>query len=165
MNIRALSLIKNMNEQKINAEKIKKIVQSLIEKIDNTAKISVSGAKNGVVEININSDDAETMIGAGGETLRAIRHLARVMARKTFGEPVFIEVDINGYLEKKKNYLRQLAVSSADEAALENKEISLPPMNSYERRIVHMALADRRDVFTESRGCDSDRRVVINPAH
>lgn len=91
-----------MNEQKTITEKIKKIVQSLIEKIDNAARISVSDAKDGVVEININSDDAETMIGAGGETLRAVRHLARVMARKTFGEPVFIEIDINGYLEKKK---------------------------------------------------------------
>lgn len=153
-----------MNEQKIDIKKIKKIAQNLIEKIDGGAQVSVLEDKNGAIEVNVSADDAEAMIGSGGETLRAIWHLLRVMARKTFGEAVFVEVDINGYLKKKKDYLRQLAVSSADDAALKNKEIFLPPMNSYERRIVHMALSDRRDIATESRGCDSDRRVVISPA-
>ena len=153
-----------MSEQKIDIKKIKKIAQNLIEKIDGGAQVSVLEDKNGAIEVNVSADDAEAMIGSGGETLRAIRHLLRVMARKTFGEAVFVEVDVNGYLKKRKDYLRQLAVSSADDATLKNKEIFLPPMNSYERRIVHMALSDRRDIATESRGCDSDRRVVISPA-
>ena len=157
-------MIKNMNDKKITPEEIKKITRDLLAKIDAAAEITVNASAGGAMEVEIKTGDAPAIIGPNGETLQAIRHLLRVMARKVAGEAVFIDVDVNGYLEKRKDYLRQLALSAADDAALKNKEISLPPMNSYERRIVHMELSGRRDVATESRGCDADRRVVVKPA-
>ncbi len=153
-----------MNDIKIDPKKIKKMVESLLDKIDSDAQISVLPLKDGVIGVDIKTADAQILIGLNGETLRAIAHLLRVMARKAFGENVFIEVDVNDWLKKRRDYLRQMAISSADDAALAHKEIVLPPMNSYERRIVHMELFDRRDVSTESRGYDPERRVVIKPA-
>lgn len=157
-------MIKNMNDKKITPEEIKKIARDLLAKIDAGAEVTVNASDAGAMEVEIKTNDAAAIIGPNGETLQALRHLLRVMARKITGETVFIDVDVNGYLKKRKDYLRQLALSTADDAALKNKEISLPPMNSYERRIVHMELSARRDVATESRGCDADRRVVVKPA-
>ena len=153
-----------MNDKKITSEEIKKIARDLLAKVDAAAEIAVNLSDAGVMEVEIKTGDAAAIIGPNGETVSAVRHLLRVMARKVAGEAVFIDVDVNGYLKKRKDYLRQLALSAADDAALENKEISLPPMNSYERRIVHMELSARCDVATESRGCDADRRVVVRPA-
>ncbi len=153
-----------MNDKKITPEEIKKITRDLLAKIDAAAEITVNASAAGAMEVEIKTGDAPAIIGPNGETLSAVRHLLRAMARRAAGEAVFIDVDVNGYLKKRKDYLRQLALSAADDAVLENKEIPLPPMNSYERRIVHMELSGRRDVTTESRGGDADRRVVIKPA-
>lgn len=151
-----------MNNSKIDVKKIKKMAQGLLEKIDPTAEISVvAGA---TVKVDVSAAEPQAIIGQNGETLRAITHLLRVMARKAFDEEIFIEVDANGYLEKRRNYLRQLAVDAANDSSLAKREVVLPPMNSYERRIVHMELADRADVITESRGEGISRRIAVKPA-
>lgn len=140
------------------------MAQWLLEKIDPAAEISTVAGADGAIKIEINAADAQMIIGQNGETLRAITHLLRVMARKEFAQEVLIEADANGYLEKRKNYLRQLAVSTANDVSLLKKEIVLPPMNSYERRIIHVELADRADIATESRGERISRRIAIKPA-
>jgi spoIIIJ-associated protein len=149
---------------KIDAKKIKKIAEELLKKIDPEAKIVAVSETDQTVAIGVKTDDAEALIGQNGETLQAIQHLLRVMARKACSGACFVDLDINDYRKKRKDYLKELAISSADDAALSKKEISLPPMNSYERRIIHMELAERRDVATESRGGDAERRVVVKPA-
>jgi spoIIIJ-associated protein len=153
-----------MEDNQIDIKKVKKIAQGLLEKIDPEAKMEVSLQKEGAAAIEITAADPLALIGQNGETLQAIQHLLRVMARKVFGGPCFIDLDVNGYRRKRRDYLREMAISAANDAALSKKEITLAPMNSYERRIIHMELAERRDVATESRGCDSDRRIVIKPA-
>lgn len=165
MNFCVLGLIlKYMDNSKVDIKKIKKMAQWLLEKIDPAAEISTVAGADGAVKVEINAVDAQAIIGQNGETLRAITHLLRVMARKEFAREVLIEADANGYLEKRKNYLRQLAVSTANDVSLLKKEIVLPPMNSYERRVVHMELADRADIATESRGEGISRRIAIKPA-
>ncbi|RLC39293.1 MAG: hypothetical protein DRH33_03225, partial [Candidatus Nealsonbacteria bacterium] len=72
-------------------------------------------------------------------------------------------LDINQYKKNKIEYLNDLAKSTADEVALSKKEKILPPMPSYERRIIHLTLAEREDVQTESQGEEPERRVVIKP--
>ncbi|PJA84129.1 MAG: hypothetical protein CO145_02195, partial [Candidatus Nealsonbacteria bacterium CG_4_9_14_3_um_filter_37_13] len=69
----------------------------------------------------------------------------------------------NGYKKKKLDYLKELARSLADEVALTKKEKNLPPMAAYERRIIHLELAGRSDVTTESIGEEPERRVVVRP--
>lgn len=152
-----------MVDREIHIKKIKKMAQELLEKIDPTAEFFVAIGSNGVVKISINAADAQMIIGQNGEALRAITHLLKLIARKAIGEEILIEVDVNGYLEKRKDYLRQLAVDAANDSSLAKKEIALPPMNSYERRVVHMELSDRADIITESRGQGSLRRIVVKP--
>jgi len=91
-----------MNDKKITPEEIKKIARDLLAKIDAGAEITVNASDAGAMEVEIKTNDAAAIIGPNGETLQALRHLLRVMARKITGETVFIDVDVNGYLKKKK---------------------------------------------------------------
>ena len=71
------------------------------------------------VDLQVHTGELMAIIGPNGETLQALRHLLRVMARKITGETVFIDVDVNGYLKKRKDYLRQLALSRLRDAKSE----------------------------------------------
>ena len=75
--------------------------------------------------------------------------------------PFYIDLDINDYKKKKIEYLKETARAVADEVALTKKEKYLPSMPPYERRIIHMELASRSDVTTESIGQEPERKIVI----
>ena len=113
--------------------------------------------------ISLKAEDPQILIGDQGQTLAEIQHLLRAILRKKITEPFFIDLDINGYKKKKTEYLEEMARSAADEVALTKKEKNLPPMPAYERRVIHLALADRSDVVTESTGVGEVRKVVIMP--
>lgn len=149
---------------KIDSKKIKQIAADLIEKIDKSAVVAVAPKRDGGVYVGVKTQDPQTLIGYNGETLQAIRHLLRVMVRRIFGQQCFVDLDVNDYYKKRNDYLNDLALSSANDVSLSKKEIALPPMNAYERRIIHMALAERRDIVTESRGYDEQRHIVVKPA-
>ncbi|MFA6376555.1 MAG: R3H domain-containing nucleic acid-binding protein [Candidatus Paceibacterota bacterium] len=154
------------DSKKIDIKKIKKIAQEFIRKIAPEAEVDVLDQKEGTVFIEAKVDDPQTLIGPGSETLLAIQHLLRVILRKTGGgadKPYYIDLDINNYKKKKKEYLRELAVTTANEVALAKREVSLAPMSSYERRVIHMELKERGDVATESRGFGPERKVVVKP--
>ncbi len=125
-------------------------------------EIKVSFREN-VFVVSIKIDDPKILIGEKGQTLSEIQHLLRLLLRKKIGGDIFIEVDINEYKEKKKEALREIIKDVADEVASNKKERILPPMNPYERRIVHMALKERTDVETKSAGEGVSRKVIISP--
>jgi spoIIIJ-associated protein len=86
-----------------------------------------------------------------------------ILKRKITTEPFFIDLDISDYKKKKNEYLKELARNTADEVSLSKKEKILPSMSAYERRIIHLELAGRSDVKTESLGQEPDRRIVVRP--
>ena len=92
-----------------------------------------------------------------------IQHLLKAILRRKIGALFYIDLDINNYKKKKIAYLRELARSIADEVALTKKEKVLSPMPSYERRIIHLELAGRSDVTTESIDEEPKRKVVVRP--
>jgi len=73
-------------------------------------------------------------------------------------------LDINDYKKKKVEYLREMARDAANEVSLSKKEKNLVSMPAYERRVIHLELADREDVITESVGEEPERSVIIKPA-
>ena len=78
--------------------------------------------------------------------------------------PVFYKLYYNEiFVKKKMEYLKEIARSAADEVAINKTEKELPPMPPYERRIIHMEIAERTDVKTESVGEEPERRIVISP--
>jgi spoIIIJ-associated protein len=83
--------------------------------------------------------------------------------RKKIEEQFFIDLDINDYKKKKTEYLKEVARTTADDVSLTKKEKQLAPMPAYERRIIHLELADRSDVITESIGEEPERSVIVKP--
>lgn len=90
-----------------------------------------------------------------------VEHLTRIVAQKNGVENVFI--DINNYRKERENIIVELAKASARKALLAKEEVKLPPMNAYERRLIHVELSTRPDVKTESIGEGRERCVVVKP--
>ena len=143
---------------------IKKTAEEFFEQMGFEIESSVNYEGENSFSLNLKTEEPQILIGSGGKTLSEIQKVLGRILRKQLGEELFIDLDINQYKKNKKDYLRDLAQSTADEVSLQKEEKALPPMTSYERRIVHLALVEREDVKTESQGEDPDRRIVIKPS-
>ena len=150
-------------------EKIKKITKEFFDKTTIDVEIEVGRPEEDTVPIDIKMEEPQLLIGEGGQTLLELQHLLRIILRKQIpslsGEEkrFFIDLDIQNYKKKKIDYLKEMARSLADEVSLTKKEKILAPMPAYERRIIHLELAERKDVTTESIGEEPERKIVIRP--
>ncbi len=144
-------------------EKIKEITREFFNKTSFGVEVEVLPQSGLTIPINLETDNPQVLIGEGGQTLTDFQHILKAILRREIQEDFYIDLDINGYKEQKKRYLRELAGSLADEVSLMKKDKILPPMPAYERRIIHIELADRTDVTTESIGREPERRIIIKP--
>ena len=138
---------------------IQTFIQTLLQKLSVSYE-SVDVERSGEqIVFQIKTEESGKLIGARGETIRALNHITR----KAFdGEeaPGFI-VDVNGYRREKIDSLKQTAKLLAERARSLKYNVEMTPMSSYERMIVHSALTDEPNIATESYGEGRDRRVVI----
>jgi len=146
-----------------NLSKIKDIVREFFEKMGFEVEIEIRSPQELTIPVDLKAAEPQILIGKNGETLFEIQHLLKVILKKKIApeKTFYVDLDINNYKKKKVEYLKELARSAADEVSLSRNEKTLPPMSAYERRVVHMELADRTDVATESVGQDPERSVVI----
>ncbi len=146
-----------------NLSKIKELIGEFFKKTGLPVEINVKEIQDSTIPVDIKTDDPQLLIGERGQTLQEMQNLLRMVLRKHLGreERFFVDLDINDYKKKKVEYLKEIARSAADEVYLSKKDKELPPMSAYERRVIHMALAGRSDVVTESAGEGQGRRVVI----
>lgn len=143
--------------------KIKEITREFFQKTTLDVEIEFSSEKEGVLPIDVKSEEPQILIGEGGQTLIEIQHLLKLALRKKIQEEFHIDLDINNYKKKKIEYLKEVAKSNADDVAISKKEKELAPMPAYERRIIHLELQNRADVIGESVGEEPERRIVIKP--
>ena len=108
-------------------------------------------------------DDYGIIIGKRGETLDAIQYLERMMANKGNQSYKRVSINVGNYRAKREETLKILARKTAIKAVRQGRNISLEPMNPYERRIIHTAVQDVQGATSHSIGSDLDRRVVITP--
>ena len=148
-----------------NLEKVKKITEEFFEKMTFEVEIEINPQKDQTIPVDLKTDEPQILIGEGGQTLTDIQHLLKaILKRKIATEELFyIDLDIDDYKKKKIKYLKELARSIADEVSLTKKEKILAPMPAYERRIIHLELASREDVATESIGREPERKIAIKP--
>lgn len=91
----------------------------------------------------------------------AMNHLLQMIAKKNNAKPIFL--DVNNYRQERETLIAELARAAAKRVLSTKEEVSLPAMNSYERRLVHVELAIHPEVTTESAGVGKERYVVIRP--
>jgi len=116
-----------------------------------------------VYYLNILGEDLGILIGRRGETLNAIQYLVRLYANRHLHYWPRIEIDVEGYKQRRIVSLQKLAHTMADRAARSGKTVVLEAMPARERRLIHLALRDRDDVYTESVGEGENRKVTIVP--
>jgi len=116
------------------------------------------------LHINIEASDAGSiLIGVKGAHLSALSHIIRSVLRRKLELPIYIDVDVNGYLASRERSLLSLTEEAAQKAGRTGRAVVLPPMKASERHTVHTALANRQDINTESLGEEPNRRVVVRP--
>ena len=116
---------------------------------DNNVVLDISGEKLGVV------------IGRRGETLDSLQYLTILASNRTEENYCRISVDCNGYREKRKETLENLAKRTSAKVIKQGRKIALEPMNPYERRIIHSCVAEIEGVSSHSTGVEPYRKVVI----
>jgi spoIIIJ-associated protein len=147
----------------IDKENLEKIVKEFFQKMTIDGEIKILPPKDKTLSIHLKVENPQILIGEKGQTLFEIQHLLKAILKRKINENFYIDLDINDYKKKKIEYLKDLARSVADEVSLTKKEKILSPMPAYERRIIHLEIAGRKDVTSESIGQEPERRVVIKP--
>ena len=113
--------------------------------------------------LNILTDEARLLIGARAQNLIALEYLVKRLAEKDGEDEARFFLDINGYRLHHLEELKIEAKNMAKKVRLYRTKLVLKPMSAFERRIIHMALAEYPDITTESEGEGEGRRVVIKP--
>ena len=142
------------------------VLSTLLNKMGVSADVYLrepyTGDDEGPV-FEIEGDDSGLLIGTRGETLRALQFIVSFLVSRRMGERTNLMVDVEGYQQRRYDSVANLARRVAQRVAQRGRSIPLEPMPPNERRQVHMALADRSDVETESDGYGDRRKVVIHP--
>ncbi|GJM42398.1 MAG: hypothetical protein DHS20C20_26800 [Ardenticatenaceae bacterium] len=113
--------------------------------------------------LDIEGEDLGALIGPRGETLNAVQYLSRLMVGNQLQRRVSFVVDVEGYRRRRHQALARLAERMAKKVVTRRRPVSLEPMPPHERRIIHMTLRENDDVYTQSSGDGSRRKVRILP--
>ena len=128
-----------------------------------TVTITTMRTANGI-RMELRSDNKSgTIIGRRGETLDSIQYLASILVNKDSEDYCRLLLDSNGYREKRRKTLEQLAEKIARSVLRSGRSTTLEPMNPYERRIIHSKISEIEGVTSKSVGEDPYRKVVILP--
>jgi spoIIIJ-associated protein len=118
---------------------------------------------SGRVTGTVSGGDLGLLIGRHGQTIDAIQYLANAVVHRRQAEPVEVVVDAEGYRERRERALCGVADRAAAEATRTGRPVSLEPMTSVERKIVHLYLQEMGGVGTSSEGVEPNRHVIVLP--
>ncbi len=146
-----------------NKEIIQQKISELLKMMGFAGEIKVEDNDPSNIIVNINTQEANFLIGQAGANLDSLQHLSRILVNKEIQQPIHFIVDVNSYRKNRIELLRQMAKDIAKKASLEQIAITLQPMPAYERRLIHLCLADHPEVTTQSAGQKQERKIVIKP--
>jgi spoIIIJ-associated protein len=142
-------------------ERISEFVQHVVNAMGLGLTVSIEETSE-ATRINLEGEDGGVLIRRGGEGLQALQHIVATAFRKQLGEDHRIVIDCMGFRRDKDAELRQMAKFMADKARSTGAAQEMGPLNPYERRIVHMAVAEAVDVTSESIGDAHMKTVIIS---
>lgn len=141
---------------------IKKFLDEFISKLP-TRDITyeIKNDKNDLL-VDINGEDTGYLIGYRGNVLNSLQLILNNVANNELNERVRVLLNIGGYKQKREKDLKDLAEKIAGTVIRKRKSITLEPMSSYERKIIHSALQDNSKVETHSIGEEPNRKIVVS---
>ncbi len=150
-------------EQGHNAgNKAKEFLSQVFEKMNLEVKVEYTiGEKE--IRINLSGDEMGAVIGRRGETLDALQYLTTLAVNKSSDDYYKISLDTENYRSEREKTLQNLALRLAEKAKKNRRNVSLEPMNAYERKIIHSALQEDDMIQTYSVGEEPNRKIIISP--
>jgi len=142
-------------------EPIVRFLERFIAALGVRAQVAADDTPDGV-RLNIEGDEAELLVRHRGEPLKALQHVADVAFGRDLRDEKRVFVDALGYRRGKDTELRQMAKLLAEKAKQSGLDQQLGPLNPYERRLVHLAVAEVPGVTTESVGDAFSKTVLIS---
>ena len=143
------------------AEQIERFLTGLMEHLDNDARPVITQGEDGSFHVELVGSNLGALIGRRGETLDAIQQLTNYSVNRGQNKRVRIHLDAENYRAKREETLERLARKTAGKALKYHRNMTLEPMNAYERHVIHAALQDYEGVTTYSTGSEPNRRVVV----
>ena len=169
--VRVRSLVRVPGEESDIAEAAKEVLETLLARMGVVASVAsqtkppVEGGEgaSSVISLDVTDDDLGILIGRRGQTLSSLQYIVRLILAHQAKAWVPIVIDVEGYKQRRYGALQALAWRMAEQVKVRGRPFALEPMPAYERRIIHLTLADDPDVTTESTGEGEARKVVIMP--
>ena len=145
------------------SEQIRAFLKGLLEHMDSAAEVKVYESEKGRYKVFLEGEKLGALIGRRGETLDAIQQLTNYsINRGSEKNRARVQVDAENYREKREQSLERLAEKVAGKVTKYRRNVTLEPMNAYERHVIHTALQDTPGVTTFSIGTEPNRRVVVS---
>ena len=141
----------------------KKLLKDIVEGMGIKDVIIESQRKENFIKLTLHSSDNSILIGRNGRTLSSLQNLIRTSVSNQIGMFVNIILDVENYKIKQEHNIERLAKRLAKEVLRTKEPIAMDSMNSYERRLVHNALANFKGISSDSEGEEPNRRIVIKP--
>ena len=143
------------------SQQIRQFLSGLIAHMDAQAEVKVYLAEKDRYRVYLVGEKLGQLIGRRGETLDAMQQLTSYAVNRGSDKRVRIYLDAENYREKREESLQRLAVKVAGKVVKYRRNVTLEPMNAYERHVIHTALQDYAHVTTYSMGTEPNRRVVV----
>jgi len=144
------------------AELLEELLEEVTAGLGLDAEIEVE-EREGVLRGRLVGDDVGLFIGRRGQTIDAVQHLAQRIVFPEGPSQTRVEIDADGYRERRAELLRSDADDAAEEALRDGGPVELEPMPPAERRIVHEYLRERGGVETHSEGEEPHRFLIVSP--
>lgn len=142
-------------------ESIRSFLQGLFVHMDVHATPQISRRAEGGYQVVLEGERLGALIGHRGETLDAIQQITNYAVNRDRQKRVRVHIDVENYRQKREEALQRLAQKVAAKVVKYRRNITLEPMNAYERHVIHETLQDYPDVVTYSTGTEPNRRTVV----
>ena len=145
------------------SEQIRTFLSGLLEHMDAKAEVKVYEVEKNRYKVILEGEKLGALIGRRGETLDAIQQLTNYsINRGGESKRARVQIDAENYREKREESLERLAQMVAGKVVKYRRNVTLEPMNAYERHVIHTALQDTQYITTFSIGTEPNRRVVVS---
>ena len=153
-------------KEDLPAGKAGKIIKDTTEEllkllgVEGSTEINFGDETVGIV---LDTPDSGVVIGRHGDILESLQLVLSIVISKKLNEFLRISLEVGDYKKNREEWLRNTALDAKDKAIDQGREITLPELKAWERRIVHLALKDDKEVISESVGEGRDRVLIIRP--